>query len=246
MSLTNTKQCLGARNGKTSHGGSRDTHRGDRNGDRGNSRFANSSSTGEVKDNRISHLSITKDGPRSIQLTKILEAIPYLCQDKHYDYISDIISTNIEPTQEEFLLDLLIKRQRPSKHHVKPGIVDPIIGLDVPSGNVPIKSKMVEMTPIYSTNPQVSHHSVRSQGNSSRIHEWDKHIADKKSIMALILSRCDETTREEMTLSQSSGYDAMTGGLLEFIKQLHKVCNPSRNKNVFFGSTISMITEQHV
>ena len=94
MSLTNTEQCLGARNGKTSCEGFPTTQRGDRNGDRGNSRFANSSFVGDT-DNRISHLSITKDGPRSIQLTKILEAIPYLCQDKHYDYISDMISTNI-------------------------------------------------------------------------------------------------------------------------------------------------------
>ena len=205
MSLTNTEQCMGAGNlnGTTSQKGSHDTKRGDHNGDRGNSRFASSSSAGEAIDNRISQLSITKDGPRSIQLTKILEAIPFLCQYHHYDYISDIISTNIEPTQEEFLLDLSIKRQRPSKHHVMPGIIDPIIGLDVPSGNVPIKSKMVEITPIPSTNPQVSHHSVRSEGTSPRSHEWDKHIANKKSIMALILSQCDETTREEMTPVQT-------------------------------------------
>ena len=71
----------------------------------------------------------------------------------HYDYISDIISTNIESTQEDFLSDLLIKRQRLPKHHVKLGIVDSIIRLDVPSGNVPIKSEMVEMTPISNTNP---------------------------------------------------------------------------------------------
>ena len=62
MSLTNTEQCLGARNGKTSQEGSRDTQRGDRNGDRGNSRFTNSSFIGDT-DNHISHLSITKDRP---------------------------------------------------------------------------------------------------------------------------------------------------------------------------------------
>ena len=118
MSLTNTEPCMGAGNGTPSQNGSRDTQRGNCNGDCGNSRFANSSSAGEAIDNRISQLSIIKDGPRSIQLTKILEAIPSLCQYHHYDYISDIISTNIEPTQEEFLLDLSIKRQRPSKHHV--------------------------------------------------------------------------------------------------------------------------------
>ena len=63
--------------------------------------------------------------------------------------------------------------------------------------------------------------------------------------MALILSQYDETTREEVTLGQSSGHNAMTGGLLKFIKQLHKVCNPSRDKKVFFGSIISKITEQY-
>ena len=50
----------------------------------------------------------------------------------------------------------------------------------------------------------------------------------------------------EITLGQSPGYVVMTGGLLKFIKQLRKVCTHSRDKNVFFGLTISMITEQHV
>ena len=218
MSLTNTEQCMGAENGTLSHKGSRNTQRGNRNGNLGNSRFTNSSSTGEVKDNHISHLSITKDGPWSIQLTKILEALPFLYQDNHYDYISDIISTNIEPTQEELLLDHLIKRRRPSKHHVKPGAVDPMIRLDVSSGNIPINSKMVEDTPISNMNPQALHHSDCSEVLSSSSHEWGKHIADKKSIMEFILIRCDETTREEMTLGQSPAYDVMTGGLLKFIK----------------------------
>ena len=231
MSLTNTKQCLGARNDKTSHKGSRDTQRGDRNGDHGNSRFTNSSFIGDT-DNRISHLLITRDGPRSIQLTKILEAISFLCQDNHYDYISDIISTNIEPTQEEFLSNHLIKRRHPSKHHVKLGVVDPIIGLDVPSGNRPINSEMVEVTLISNTNPQVPHD--RNEGLFSRSHEWDKLIADKKYITKLILNRCDETTREKITLSQSREYNVMAGGFLKFIKQLCKVCNHSKGKNVFF------------
>ena len=237
MSLTNTKQCLGTGTGISSREGSRDIQRGDCNcdRDRGNSRFANSSSIGEGKYNRISHLSVTKDGPRSIQLTKILEAIPFLCQDNHYDYISDIISTNIEPTQEEFLLDHSIKRQCASKHYVKLGVVDPIIGLDVLSGNSPINSEMVEMTPISNTNPQVVHHSERNEGLSSRSHEWDKYIADKKSIMEVILSQCDETTRGQMTLGQTPEYDVMTGGLLKFIKQLRKVCTYSKDKNVFLG-----------
>ena len=171
MFQTNTEQCVGARNGKSSHGGSRDTHSCDCNGNRGNSKFANSSSIGEAKDNRIFHLSITKYGPQSNQLTEILEAIPYLCQDKHYDYISDIISTNTEPTQEYFLSNHLIKKRRSSKYHAKLGVVDHIIGLDVLSDNSPIKSDMVDNTPISNPYPQVQYHSDYNHGSSTRSHE---------------------------------------------------------------------------
>ena len=118
---------------------------------------------------------------------------------------------------------------------MKLGVVGPIIGLDVPSGNSPINSKMVEITPISNTNPQVLHHSDRNKELFSRSYEWDKLIADKKSIMELILSRCDETTREEITLGQLSEYDVMTGGFLKFIKQLRKVCTHSKGKNIFLG-----------
>ena len=157
----------------------------------------------------------------------------FLCQDNHYDYIFGIISTNIEPTQEEFLSDYLIKRRRPSKHHVKPRVVDFIIGLDVPSGNIPINSEMVEIAPISNTNPQALHHYDRNEGLSSRSHKWDKHIADKESIMELILSQCYGTTRGEMTLGQSPEHDVMTGGLLKFIKQLLKLFTHSK-ENVYF------------
>ena len=166
MSLTSTKQCMGTRNGTPSRKGSRDTQRGDCNGDCGNSRFANSSFVGELTSNLISHLSITQDGPRSNQLTKILKAIPYLCQDNYYYYITDIISTNTEPTQEYFLSDHLIKRRRPSKHHVKLAVIDQFIGLDVLSGNSPTNSVMVESTPISNMYPQVPHHPHHNQNRS--------------------------------------------------------------------------------
>ena len=126
------------------------------------------------------------------------------------------------------------------------GVVDPIIGLDVPSDNSPINSEMVEVTPISNTNPQVPRHSDNSEGSFLRSHEWDKLITDEKSIMELILNRCDETTREEINLGQSPEYDVMTGGFLKFIKQLRKVCTHSKSKNILFGSSISKFTKHHI
>ena len=131
-----------------SHGGSRGTHCRDRNGNCGNSPFVNSSFVEKITNNCISHLSITKGRPQSNQLKKIIETLPGLCQDKYYGYIPDIISTNTKPTQEYFLSKHPIKRRGSSKYHVKLGFVNPIIGLDVPSGNSPIDSEIVKNTPI--------------------------------------------------------------------------------------------------
>ena len=195
-----------------------------------------------MSNNCISHLSITKDGPQSNQLTKILEAIPYLCQDKHYDYISDIISTNTELTQEYFLSDHSIKKQRPSKHHAKVGVVDHFIGLNVPSSNSPINSDMVENTPISNPYPQVQHDLDHNQGSLTRSHEWKKLITNKKSI----LDQCDKATRAESTLGQSPEDDVMIDGLLKFITKMRKVCTNCEDKDVLFGSSITRITELYI
>ena len=49
-----------------------------------------------------------------------------------------------------------------------------------------------------------------------------------------------------MTLGQSPEYDMTKGGLLKSIKQLCKVCTRSKERNVFFGSSISKFTKQHI
>ena len=112
----NTNQYQDAGRGGQSQGGSCGRCRGDHNGDHGNNTVNNYSFERKLKDGYLSNLTITKSGPRSNQLKKILDALPDLCQDKHYDYINDIISTNTEPTQDYFSSDHLIKTQPSSKH----------------------------------------------------------------------------------------------------------------------------------
>ena len=154
MFQTNTKQCQDARSGELSYVGSCGTHSGDCNSNCGNSSFANSLLVKKITKNCIFHLSITKSGPQLIQLNKFLEEISTIYQDKHHDYIPDIISSNTKLTQAYFLSNHPIKRWHSSKHHIKLGLVDPIIGLDVSSGNSPIDPEMVENTPIFNLNPQ--------------------------------------------------------------------------------------------
>ena len=113
MSQTNTntedghiKQCPDTKRGRRNQEGSCGVCLGNRNcnSNRGNSSFTNYSFGGKLEDNCASNFTITIRGPRSNQLKKILDVLPDFCQDKHYKYINDIISTNTKPTQAYFLL----------------------------------------------------------------------------------------------------------------------------------------------
>ena len=154
MFQTNTQQYPDTRNGEPSHGGSRGTHRGDCYGNRGISPVTNSLLVERVIKNRFPYLSITESRAWSNQLNKVLKEISAIYQDKDYDYILDIISSNTKPTQDYFLSNHSIKRRHTSKHYIEQGNANPIIGLDVPTGNSPIDPEMVEHTPIFNSNPQ--------------------------------------------------------------------------------------------
>ena len=99
---------------------------------------------------------------------------------------------------------------------------------------------MVESTPISNPYPQVPYCPNHKQGSSTESHVWNKLIADKISVMELILDQCDEATREEITLGQSPEDDVMSGRLLKFITNMLKVCTNSNGKNLFFGSNIKL------
>ena len=75
------------------------------------------------------------------------------------------------------------KKRRLSKHHGKLGVADHFIGPDNTFGNSPTNSDMVEINPICNLYSHVPHHSNHNQGSFTRSHEWNKIIADKKSVM---------------------------------------------------------------
>ena len=92
----------------------------------------------------------------------------------------------------------------------------------------------------------MQHHPDNNQKSFTRSHEWNKLITDKKSVMELILDRCDKATREEIILGQSPKDDVITGELLKFIAKMPKVFNNYKGKDAFFGSSITRITKHHI
>ena len=167
--------------------------------------------------NCISHLTITKGGARSTQLNKVLGEISPICQDHHYAYIFDIISSNTKPTQEYFLSDHLIKRRHTSEHYVKQRVVDPIIGLDVPSGSSLIDPEMVENTLIFNLNPQDQQRLGYNHESILKSQEYDKLIANKKSVMKIIHDLCNEETKAEIVINSSYKDNIKTGDLIKFL-----------------------------
>ena len=61
---------------------------------------------------------------------------------------------NTKPTQAYFLLACPVKPQRLFTHHVNPGSVNPIIGLNVLCSVRPINIEMLENLPIFILNLQ--------------------------------------------------------------------------------------------
>lgn len=73
--------------------------------------------------------------------------------------------------------------------------------------------------------------------------EWEELIANKKSVMKIILDLCDEETKAEIVINLSYKDNMKTGDLIKFLMQMRKICNDAKDKNIFFGSQLSSITE---
>ena len=73
--------------------------------------------------------------------------------------------------------------------------------------------------------------------------ECDKHIANKQTVMNIILDLCDEETKAEIGINSSYEDNTKIGDLIKFLMQMRKICNDAKDKNVFFGSQLSSITK---
>ena len=90
---------------------------------------------------------------------------------------------------------------------MKPGVINPIIGIDVPSANSPIDSEMEENNPILKSNFQEQTRLNHDQELNATSQKWDRLITDKKSIMKIILDQCNEDTRVEIAIIIGSLYE---------------------------------------
>ena len=187
-------------------------------------------------------LTIAKSGHQSTQCKKIPDALPGFCKDKNYKYIDGIISTNTELTEAYFLPAYPVKTQRSSMHHLNLEFVDPIVGLDVLSSASPTCAEMVEKSPIFNSNLQEQVLSDYDQQSKLKLQEWDKLIANKKSLITIISQQCHNITRTEIALGASYKNDLEAGELINFLTRVCTVCKGSDNGGLLFSSCVVKIT----
>ena len=83
------------------------------------------------------------------------------------------------------------------------------------------------------------------QESKLKLQEWDKLIANKKSLMTIIIifKQCDETTRTKIALNASYEDNFEAEELLKFLARVDTVCNISNNGDLLFGSRVAKIIE---
>ena len=86
---------------------------------------------------------------------------------------------------------------------MNPGSVDPILGLDVPSGASPTCTEMVEKSPIFDSNLQEQVLLDYGQALKLKLQELGKIIADKKALMTIIFKQCNNVTKTKIALGAS-------------------------------------------
>ena len=159
MSQTNTNTGDGNVNqnhntgkGGQSQGGSCGQGHGDCNGDHGKSSIANYSLEGKMKVGYLSKLIIIKSGHQATKYHNFIDALPGFCTYKNYKYINDIICTKTKLTEAIFLPVYPFTTQWSFKYYVNIGSVNPIVGLDIPSGARPTYTEMVEKSFLFNSN----------------------------------------------------------------------------------------------
>ena len=120
----------------------------------GNKIIAKCAFKGKMKDGPISKLSITKTGHRPTQFKKITDTLPVLCIDKNFQGLDEVLRTNTNLDEGDFMPFYLDANQGSTTYHVK--LVLSIRWMDVPlaDGLPPAYFEMMEQIHVFDANFQ--------------------------------------------------------------------------------------------
>ena len=89
---------------------------------------------GEMKDDPISKLLITKTGHRPTQHKKIIDTLQILCTDKNYQRLDGVIWNRIDQVEADFMRTYPDATKWSNTHRVEIETVDPSVSPDANTG----------------------------------------------------------------------------------------------------------------
>ena len=160
---------------------------------------------GKIKDDPIFKLLITKTGYRPIQYKNIIATLPVLCIEKNFWGLDEVIQTEIDLVETDFMPPYLDANQWSTIHHVQVSTVNLTNTPDVVTGECPVCFEMMEQTHVFDANLQ------------------KEFLAKMKALIMIIFGQCDEATKTKIVLGAIYPADLQAGRLIEFLNQLHSV-----------------------
>jgi len=100
---------------------------------------------------------------------------------------------------------------------------------------------MVEKSPVFDLNLQ----EQLLLDYNNKLQEWDKLIANKKSLMTIIFGPCNDTTRTKIALGASYKADYEAEELIKFLTRVHIVCNANDNEDLLFPAHVAKIAKHN-
>ena len=192
MSQTNTNTNNGEnRNQNSGRGGlgrgPSSSGRGNRRNGRGNNSIANKYSfEGKMKDGPISKLLITKTGHRPTQYKKILDTLPVLCADKNFRGLDEVIWTNTDLVETDFMPAYPDSDLWSITHDVQVSTVNATVVADPTTAVRPEIFVMMKKTHVFDANLQKELLSEYERKSKDKSHEYAKFLADKKALITII------------------------------------------------------------
>ena len=160
-----------------------------------------------MKDSPLSKLTITKTGHIPSQFKKISDAFSVFCEDKNYQGLDEVLCTGRDLVETDFMPAYPNANWWSTTYHVQVPTVDSEARADDVTNKRPVTYRVLEQTIITYANLQKELLSEYKRNSKNKSQEYNKFLADKKSLIMILYGQCDGVTQTEITLGDTYTVD---------------------------------------
>ena len=88
----------------------------------------------------------------------------------------------------------------------------------------PVTYRVLEQTIVIDANLQKELLSEYKRNSKNKSQEYNKFLADKKTLITILYGQCDEATQTKIALGDTYTADHYAGRLLAFIERMRTIC----------------------